>query len=1651
METKVKGIKKGSSKILLLFLSMLMVIGIGVSSYAPNAMAEGAVNRTITALDLGAGKQVGGPDYHKLQENELRFLGVFMSNFYVPFVTEIGPQAASSKSDTNVDKVSEELTKVLTENLNMSEDIAKNIAPMVLNQVRQGQKLKLGVSKDRPTPDKKDFQIDPLETEATWLNLMGLIMGWGKAISADSTSNYDFENVFEKVPDLKAKMEGWQGNVDKFKDSKDNPDTAKIDAARWGFLYWEGSNQSGGGKTQKVVFDFDLYGGSVTPSVMALMMALNGKNLVNGYGDFVFDATSEELKNEQHKEDLPDWVLRNPHDASIANTPLYISPFGDITVAGGNHKYIVLPGAANPYTWADIRNKDVVGYSLPMQNIWGMSYLTDSKENEFFRACNDNDSECETAGGDNRYDSLRGERGFKSEKAPIIHGSSETDFAHNPLDFFGTGDSFNLAKAASLEHFSKMRMRSGSSESLGGANGKTNNFFVRSGSGMYTPIFRLPSGDAISFRDGFTLPQPSNGSVVSGSDMLSVGVKAGVFRNIMYVDNLGQSGWGKTEGVGDYKAFKALKYSSAESEKVTTESVNDMSTKMTSLTQSAESNLIEVPKSDKSVLTFLYISYVYSAFPSENSSKLSELGYKLTDENLPPMSDKVIDFGKVAGKDAMLEAIKGWVYYLLHPTEGITYVATLIDNKVSGFLVHWTDEMLGTQGSGLLTGSTKYLGIGGYVSTPEFEDVKFFDTTVKAYNNNVIYIILIFIVIISAYAITGMLTWGKAVAGIIIFGLTATLPATLVSEAVTRSNQATSWMYGGKFQFWSLIQHQAYASKIDDAISGTTKNENGEETKDTSASGYENYLRTLMSSRGDAKNLGGENISVRWQAPRKMASLQFSAEDKKGLSDSGLKMLAGAGGMIENTFSGQSFLDNPEALYMYRSYIDLGNFSRFTYAGISGISSPNFPRYKGALPNKVTSNWNEAYRDHWNKRNEVAENDLQQGYTNPNKSGSGKVDDTIAGYMPVTSTIINDHFPDSKKIKDLKRSEYVGLPNNMWNFSLPMFGAQTKGDFIGTMVPLEGDFDASQGGKYNNEDYAGMASYGLMSESPYFYYAWNLYDQGLDPNPGAKEGYKKLLLGDGVVDQKEAKGSAFFYNQANDGQANGELKDYQNMRNLFTYVIPYLHQANEVVRAWDNVYGYKLYEGVPFEEGQEDVVKGMDKNGDLMQKYWHNVNVNRLYNLYSPWVDLIYDASYARPTTVHAGGKSYHVSEPLNPSTYPAERPMIFSKSEMVDYGLNRSDLTQVERMIQDVEDSNVDSMINLLNYYNFNDSVINSAVAMESTFNFNKVFSENHLFGKDILLYPQNYEIKNFTFDAFLRLIMSNNMGGEQKITDQADVSFYQKVSEETNMFGTIMLVVISVMSSYIIPLMKTVFPFMLFLTAAVMIWAAVVQIINGKIWGNFFRSLVKPLIIFVAINLGHAAAVGLLMGNGNRSVTEQEGLVLSFDNPIWALMMLLIINLVVMWLLFGQIKNVWKDLKKYAAGVFKGAGAAIAGVIGGIAAAVTGGKIGTALASSAGGSGGGSATIGMSGSLRDRKDSMANKGSNALRTSIGAVGTGVSRAKDKATSFGKKQWNRGKRAYEKTDHAKRRAGYKKAQYDKLANEGRKKFEKKEKAKNNG
>ena len=391
------------------------------------------------------------------------------------------------------------------------------------------------------------------------------------------------------------------------------------------------------------------------------------------------------------------------------------------------------------------------------------------------------------------------------------------------------------------------------------------------------------------------------------------------------------------------------------------------------------------------------------------------------------------------------------------------------------------------------------------------------------------------------------------------------------------------------------------------------------------------------------------------------------------------------------------------------------------------------------------------------------------------------------------------------------------------------------------------------------------------------------------------------------------------------------------MKGLFTYFIPYARMGNAIVNKYFDTYGRTYYNGISSEDGHADDYKS---DPEALRKYWHNVNLAHLYSIYTPWVDLMDQAGYSKPVTISYNGKRYTINNPTDPAQYPADRPMVFSKAEQTRYGLKDSQLTAVERKIQKVEEDTESDYIDLLNYYTFDDNVLDTAAAMRFTFNFNRIFSEAKpagIGGDVVTLYPQNYELKNFTYDAYLRLIINSSTGQSlngysYNSNDNTGAGFYAQTVQNSSLTTALGFIVLDILAIYVVPVLKAVFVVGIYLMLIILLLATVFKLEDNP-WGKFVTTMGKPLMVFFAITTAMAFVVSLFMANGSNAVTGDQQFVIRLGDPTLVVAAMIFINCLVAFAYLMLAKklclNIWRngrDVALSVAGVVGGVGKALA-----------------------------------------------------------------------------------------------------------------------------
>ena len=1284
-----------------------------------------------------------------------------------------------------------------------------------------------------------------------------------------------------------------------------------------------------------------------TASQIEFLKCLEQVNMEVGYGVNLLDFNNSNTDGDWEKDDV-DYISKYFNNSSIYSDDevslkatawgqkMAVDCFGNILVMGSLHQYVAVPGCMNPYVWQAVDEEgNDLGAPGAFMNIVNAKNLVQS----------DNGLVSDVLS--NTYlPPVGGTFSSEDRKHLVVSINNYGDALHPKIgDYFdaltpgGASMAARFVRGANIYKFDCgwwiFTSEDTTRDAINNVGKTFKQVYVNDKTGC--PDYQLESDSWFGGSEGEYV-------VIYKRQDYSTQCKVNLLDGFVFVDNLGA--YKNADGTSnDFQAFNMEHYldptdGSSSGSIANGLSDSDFGSKMQQLTSGA----LAIPKSASSqALSSIYVSYVYAYFYSDTNKAdtIGKLGYRVSKESLPtaPQDGVELDLSFIV-EDAQLNAIKDWTYYLLHPTKGFNYVKILITNKLNHLLLGWHSDMVGTNGVGVTTGTTKYRSTVGYVTMPDLSEIEWTDKLIGFYQDCIPFLIIVIVVLMLFAFITGVLSLQRAILAAVLFSLFLMLPTTLINGAVQQSNLISQKIYGDKFVYWAMIQQETYAKQIDEAAN--MEGSSGD-------SSYSNYLRTLYGTNQDVySNQGSESIVLKWQAPKKMASLVLSSSDQKslsGLGDVGRSMLYG---MLGRSYGGQSYVDDEDAVYMYRSYLDISNFSRYIYRGIhtNENSGGHYVKsndeamdvskalkgtggtlmFSDALSNAV-SNMKDSF-DQYRK----------DGYTTYSNGESSTNHSMSYVTVPMSSRVVADALKGKGRLSDFDDvNDLININQDLFNFGIPMFTNSTVSlkdvkTYAATGNIVEGTTRytalSNSLSKYTEEDMTGLASYALYSENVFYYYSWKLYNDGLNYKSSLSggNGYKDLLLG-------KNDGGYFYMNEGNGG-----LRDFMDMRSLFTYIIPYMRECNELVREWDDTYGIFIYDGVPTEEGCWNEI-GSDP--ELRAKYWHNLNVSRLYCIYCPWVDVMYDCSYAEPETITVLGSRYVVSDPLNPASYPADRPMIFSEAEMEDYGLSEGDLTAAERKILQCNEEMQERMYELLNYYNFSDITLDTAAAMQCAFTFNSVFSETGIMKENHNIYPQSYDLANFSYDAFLRMILSNSTGESMLNTSKSvntaagetSGDFYERVVNNSSTTTVIVMLILDVLSIYVLPAFKMFFLVAAFLASVLIVFVSLCKIEdNAKFLRKITAGFLLPLLKFFAVTVVFSWVISLFMGTGNNSITQTSELSISLGDPVMSMLVMIAIDILALFLYWKILKGVLKVIKFNSKMAFGFAGGVL-GAVGGLA----------------------------------------------------------------------------------------------------------------------
>lgn len=1562
---------------------------------------------------MAKSKTMADIDLNSITPDSLRIIALYLSNFYIPLSTSLD---GKDNHDTK-----KSMVKVLKDSCNFDEKTANSLVQLVY-------KYSLSTAKPLWVVDTDE---DDIEKAANNLGSYGLFAKvasglWSANLISKLTGFKDesVENFYKKMwhfdTDLSSELEEgvyrgtyglWVGGAGAYNAKEDDGNymDKKIK------FCWDKNNPEG-----TTVLD------TGSACTLGFMNGIEGRDPTEGQVFTLFTRTKGELKK----------VSKNDVSKVLSmNCNLYVDWVGNIILDDGVERIVVLPACSNPYALSKISERGK-GDRTPINNLIGMHRVGKGKIKS--------DVNVEAKRFIEKYDKLS--NAFKvlvsqdtKKKIEDLRNIVKTKNFKNLCNFYVNTDKDSTLFG--LDEWRIFRNDDDTSVDPDDLPKGLSKFLNDKGIADICNVIKCDDELWSDIKLGVGLKDDDDDYKVF------IGVSK-VLSDFVSVDDIQEYDNDETEGLLNYfEPRDILSYKDALEDNIKFSTSKDLGDVNTAIESASAGKLLGI-----------YCAYIfaYTNYDSTSYNKTTNIIDMVFDrDRFPTTKDMNIDWGAIEMDDSQMDdEIKSFVYYLLHPSEGLSYIKTWAKNKISAFFMGWHEDMVGATSSNAATGITRYLGISGYTTLPNLSDLEWTDWLLQNYNSIIVYLILIMCVVMCCYVIIGSLTVQKAIIGVFIFSLLAFLPPIAINSSVNIVNTGGDIIYGDKFNYWALVQHQTYLQDLYAATSGTKED-------------YKDFvLKQQVKGKGaTSSDTGFSCVKLKWMSPKKDnymsgmgEELQKNSNGYDSTRDQLLKPL------LSGSISGEDFLDNSDSLYLYRDYMDItmyglksynlystyfggtlpdgsntvskksGDYQLqvgywwqgdkknkdLTYTSGTKLSDMIFANYeKGELARKN----NKGYKDVSSVnaiRNGFLYNTYGDGVDLDSANNYYGGNQLSIGYLLNYQSAYADIYQVKQKLDSLskKADEGSGEVYSESNDNLQSYGLSQKNfDFtVGTLSRNKSD-------KYSKSslDYF---YYGLYSESPYYFFTYNILDQmntstdytfKLNKQGSMDLGtnnFKSLLLQDNM--------NYFYNNYEAAGDGFGELRDFMNMHDFFYYVLPLMKTGNNNVRQFDDLYGMKQYDDVRVsftttgdvlatdDEGQHVINDIVGVDGSIIPtttegktwkevskkwteekkyKFWHNYNVAVMFNMYCTWADTMWDCDYAEPEKISVAGKKYYVEFPLDPTSYfkvdktgnmCEGRPMIFSRSEMKYYGLQLDDLTKVERKIINLQDTIYEKSLDLMNYYNFDDDVLISAMSLMELFEFNKEFSQKAVVGKGYIMYPQSYELKTLTYDAYLRLILANTTG--ESLQTEENSSLYERISNNTSILFGIMIVILDVLTVYVIPAFRLFFIVILFLLSILVIISSAIKL-ELNIFKALWRSLLAPLLSFSAISIGLSFMVSLFMYDGPKGVTGNLKPSIVLGDPTMVCIVMVVVNVAVVILYYRICKKVFKDFVTFAKAVGTSIGGAIGGTFSKLIGNATSGK------TQYGAVGG----VGSSAKARGKATAPSAKGVASAGLGVGAMAGGM------------------------------------------------------------
>lgn len=715
--------------------------------------------------------------------------------------------------------------------------------------------------------------------------------------------------------------------------------------------------------------------------------------------------------------------------------------------------------------------------------------------------------------------------------------------------------------------------------------------------------------------------------------------------------------------------------------------------------------------------------------------------------------------------------ITDFTWRLLSPKEGRSYRNQLIEGTLNEFMYrNYKKACYGDSGVSTINSSISSSVSDGFLRLSSLSENKFTSYFIMTYASNAMILMLLVLLL----SIVGGIVKGKSL-GYFFASFLLTISVLLLSPNIGDiapyiCNKIVQNMFNDNMRYWAISEsiensqiEKEYGSSPDDEESSVPMLIRMMDI---------NYLDRTIMMKGDISKKVVEAQAIDFNQLQKLKSARWlipSLMRQFSSADSGADYVyTPLGDLYRNmSISYWFYSENPK--------VSLDKQNNSTYS-------------KNNYKEPVVTYTSGGDKTEFTLLSEDGKRSIYGGYKNT-KNTSGSQD--YHSLTRLNSDSQNSHtqlymLNFGNKLKIMSPLDYSdidttdGLTTKVWDEYADKVADGTVKSSADSLKNVADTYMWSRLNSYNSYQ-KGMPSffnYLWMTENPAMYF-YHLVKDTFEPTYGVAaialelQGYYDKIdtNGDGEPDGDDVRHS-FMHDVSN-----GQVRDFLDMEELFTNVLPYLYNVQILAggtNGENGAFGSELL-------GDEYSVYSENTKAWMFRSNWvTKMEESKIYNGKDTIGYMDSDGNHQKAEIV--GG--------LHPSNYEKYRPMVFSKAQMVSLGLTNADLSLAENKIIKVNDAVMLDWTLLTNYANtggMTAEVLYRQMAVDAMLAFNKEFSPDNGINPSMALHPTTLDLRSISFDSVMKLLMVSSTTNSQDIYGDTMKSV---ISGSSTLSGMVLLI---------------------------------------------------------------------------------------------------------------------------------------------------------------------------------------------------------------------------------------------------------------------